>query len=89
MATEFLDDRPVGARPPVLLALISGLIGFLLGSASLITAMPPTDPAQHVYPLAAPSGGLSSVERGRQADAARFEGLADRWLSQNCGTTSP
>jgi len=85
MATEFLDDHPTGSRSRVFPMLISGLLGFLLGNASLIAAMPTTDFVLDAHPLAAPSAEPWSVERGRQADAARLEGLADRWVSENCG----
>jgi hypothetical protein len=85
MATEFLDHHPTGSRPRVVPMLISGLLGFLLGSASLFAPMPMTGSAQKAYPLAPPSVEPSNLERGRQADAARLEGLADRWLSQGCG----
>ncbi len=89
MATEFLDDHPTGSRPPVLPMLVSGLLGFLLGSASLIAAMPTTDFAQNAYPIAAPSVEPSNLERGRHADAARLEGSADRWVSENCELVDP
>jgi hypothetical protein len=85
MATEYLDDHQTGSSPRVRPILISGLLGFLLATASLIAALPTTDSAQHVYPFAAPIMESSNLERGRQADAARWEGMAHRWLSQNCG----
>jgi hypothetical protein len=86
---EFLDDHPPRTRstPALRLTLVSGFLGLLLGIAPLIAIVPSIDQPQDAYPLAAPGGQLSSVERGRQADAARLQGLADRWLSQTRNLT--
>ena len=83
---DFLDNHPPRPRstPAQRAALASGFLGFLLGIAPLIAIVPSIDQLQNAYPLAAPSGQLSSVERGRQADAARLQGQADRWLSEAC-----
>jgi len=66
-----------------------GSWAFLLGIAPLIAIVPSIDQPQDAYPLAAPSGQLSSVERGRRADAARLQSQADHWLSQTCNRTDP
>jgi hypothetical protein len=86
---EFLDNHPLQPRStPALRATLSvGSLGFLLGIAPVIAIVLPIDQPQVAWPLGTPSGQLSSVERGRQADAARLQGLADRWLSQTCNLT--
>lgn len=88
---EFLDDHAPRSRstPALRPTLVSGFLGFLLGIAPLIAAVPSMNQPQDAYPLAAPSGQLTSVERGRQADAARLQGQADRWLSEGCNLTHP
>ncbi|HET9561363.1 MAG TPA: hypothetical protein VFP01_04620 [Propionibacteriaceae bacterium] len=88
---EFLDDHSPRSRstPALRVTLVSGFLGFLLGIAPLIAIVPSIDQPQDAYPLAAPSGQLSSVERGRQADAARLQGQADRWLSEACNLSDP
>ena len=85
MTIELLGKDPIHSRPSSapLPMLISAVLGFLLGIALLIAINEPYD----VNPVAVPSGQLSGVERGRQADAARLEALADRWVSDNCGPT--
>jgi hypothetical protein len=79
---EFLDDHAPRSRstPALRPTLVSGFLGFLLGIAPLITTVPSMNQPQDAYPLAAPSGQLTSVERGRQAD---------RWLSEGCNLTHP
>ena len=64
---EFLDDHSPRSRstPALRVTLVSGFLGFLLGIAPLIAIVPSIDQPQDAYPLAAPSGQLSSVERGR------------------------
>ena len=84
METKYLDDHQTGSSPRVLPMLLSGLLGFLLGTALLTAAMSTADFAMDAYAFAAPSLEPSNLERGRQADAARWEGQAYRWLSQNC-----
>ena len=87
---EFLDDHTPRSRstPALRPTLVSGFLGFLLGIAPLIAIVPSIDQPQNAYPLA-PSGQLSSVERGRRADAARLQGQADRWLSEACNLIDP
>jgi hypothetical protein len=91
MTIEFLGKDPVHSRPSSapLPMLVSAVLGFLLGIALLIAIRPAINEPYDVNPVAAPSGPLSGVERGRQADAARLEALADRWVSDNCGHTDP
>jgi hypothetical protein len=55
----------------------------------MIVMQPSTAQSPEADPLAAPSAEVSNVERGRQADAARLEGVADRWINQNCGPGGP
>ena len=88
---EFLDDHAPRSRstPALRQTLVSGFLGFLVGIAPLIATVPSMNQPQDAYPLAAPSGQLTSVERGRQADAARLQGQADRWLSEGCNHTDP
>ena len=88
---EFLDSHPSRSRstPALRPTLVSGLLGFLLGIAPLIVTVPSSDQPQDAYPLTTPNDQLSSLERGRQADAARLQGQADRWLSETCRLTAP
>jgi hypothetical protein len=81
---EFLESHPSRSRstPARRPTLVSGLLGFLLGIAPLIATVPSSDQPQDAYPLTTPNGQLSSLERGRQADAARLQGQADRWLKR-------
>jgi hypothetical protein len=91
MTIEFLDSHATGSRPAYaqLLPLVSGLLGFMLGFAPLIATLPLHDQPQGALPIAAPSRQLSDVERGRQADAARLQGLSDRWVSEGCRLIDP
>jgi hypothetical protein len=91
MTIEFLDDRRIPSRPAraVQLTLVSGFLGFRLGIVSLIMIQPSSAQPLDASLLTAPSIQLSDVERGRRADAARLQALADRWLSEGCTLTDP